>query len=46
MREAVTTIPSTESTAASMIAVGVGVVISAVLYVVRTESRREEGGKG
>lgn len=42
MFEAVTAIPSTEGTVASLITVGVGIVIAAVLDVAWTESH---GGK-
>lgn len=43
--EAVTAVPSTGGAVASLLAVGVGVVIAAVLDVARTESNDGEGMK-
>lgn len=41
--EAVAAVPSTEGAVASLLAVGVGVVVTAVLDVARTESNDGEG---
>lgn len=46
MCEAVAAVPSTGGAVTSLLAVGVGVVVAAVLDVARTESHNGEGCKG